>query len=61
MKRCLKCNFNVSISAFFCERCGGKLDHNQEQKYDQHLEDPNIFYNFLDTYIGTKNNSFHEG
>jgi ATP-dependent DNA helicase RecQ len=61
MKPCLKCNFNVSISALFCERCGGKLDHNQEQKYDQNLEDPNIFHNFLDTYIGTKNNSFHEG
>ena len=61
MKTCLKCNFNVSVNAIFCEKCGAKLDHDQEQKIDQNLADPDIFYNFLDAYIGTKNNSFHEG
>ena len=60
MKVCLKCNFNVSVNAIFCERCGTKLDHNQEQKIDQNIEDIDILYSFLDTYIGTKNNSFHE-
>jgi len=51
----------VSVNAIFCEKCGAKLDHDQEQKIDQNLADPDIFYNFLDAYIGTKNNSFHEG
>ena len=57
---CLNCNFNALQSAIFCEKCGAKFIHDQEQRVDHNIEDTDILYGLLDAYIGTKNNSFHK-
>ena len=57
---CLNCNFNALQSAIFCEKCGAKFIHDQEQRVDHNIEDTDILYGLLDAYIGTKNNSFHQ-
>ena len=59
-KLCTQCGYKLPSAAKFCMNCGEKLGYYQEQKSDQNIEDKDILYKLLDSYIGTANNNFHE-